>query len=854
MLLKMMDMKLASKIMALPAVVALFLLLSGGVTWWKLNTIGEDVSLLTTVLVPEANEATALLHNLLKKETVVETYLRTGDPFDAGRFEVLQMSSEEIGERLTALVESDEEKKVVALLLSQDQQYNRIFLQQVVPQMNQQRDLLQQLLQQHGPETEKLLIDIAEMAFVDKKMVVAEAALVSLKSFMNASVFLEHYVVSHLGQDAERFRMEMLATESGFYEMDDAITDPRRREWLEQIEKELHHYGTDFEDLVIAIKERDRLISAVLDPLRERIADAALRIQAIAWNELDDVGVTVESVVSSTHLLLLAVIVVSLLVGLSLAFFVTSGITKAIKAAVSVANRIANDDFSSTINVSSKDETGQLLKAFQIMQNNLKQRIESEREISAANARIKSALDSTSANVMLTNADLNIIYMNDAASTLMREIAPQLKTVIKNFNPDFLLGQNIDLFHRNPSHQRSLLASLNSSTESNIKVAGLDLDLIVSPVLDDDGQRVGIVAEWNNRTAEAEVEKEVSAIVDAAVAGDFSRRIDVQDKSGFYQRLATGINDVLQTSETGIGDVMRVLRALSEGDLTQRIEADYQGVFAQLKQDANTTIDRLSQVIGNVRENADAISNASKQVSSTAQSLSHGASEQAASMEQTSASVERMNDSIRQNADNAKTTGGIATLAVESAKKGGKAVKETVTAMSQIEEKISVIAEIAFQTNILALNAAIEAARAGEHGKGFAVVASEVRQLAERSQTAASEIGALASSSVDIARQAGAVLEEMVPSINKTATLVEEISLSSQSQSVGVGQIANTMGQLDQVTQQNASASEELAATAEEMRGQSVQLQQLIGFFQLRSGEGSLDQSELERRDSLEVC
>jgi len=836
MFVKMMNMKLASKIMALPIVVALFLLLSGGMTWWKLNIVDEDVSLLTRVLAPEANEATALLQNVLKKEVLVESYLKTGDAFDVGRFELLQMTGEEIGARLTALVESEYDRSRVASLLAKDQQYDRIFSQEVVQQMRRKQTLLHQLRQQNAPVVEKLLTDIAETAFVDKKFVVADSALVTLKAFMNANVFLERYVSRHLEADAERIRMEILATESGFYELLDAVNETRRRGWLQEVDQQIKQYRTGFETLAGVLRESDRLVSEELTPVLELITDDALRIQAIAWNELDDVGVTVSSVVRGTHLLLLIVTVISLLLGMSLAVFVTRGITKAIQQAVTVANRIAKDDFSSSIKVGCGDETGQLLKSFQVMQRNLKQRIEEERDISAVNARIKSALDCASANVMLTDADLNIIYLNVSAETLMTEIEPKLQEALPNFDASTLLGQSIDVFHRNPGHQRNLLENLQNSSSSSIEVAGLNLDIVVNPVFDAEGQRVGTVAEWSNRTTEVAIEQEVSSIVDAAVAGDFSRRIEERDKEGFYQRLATGINQVLQTSETGIADVVRVFRGLSEGDLTQRMEADYQGVFAQLKQDANTTIDRLSQVIGNVRENADAISNASMQVSSTAQSLSHGASEQAASVEQTSASVGTMNESIKQNADNAKATGSIAAQAVGSAKKGGRAVKETVTAMNQIAEKISVIAEIAFQTNILALNAAIEAARAGEHGKGFAVVASEVRQLAERSQTAASEIGALANSSVDIARQAGGVLEEMVPSINKTADLVEEISLSSQTQSAGVDQIANAMSQLDQVTQQNASASEQLAATAEEMRGQSQQLQQLIGFFQIGSG------------------
>jgi methyl-accepting chemotaxis protein len=168
---------------------------------------------------------------------------------------------------------------------------------------------------------------------------------------------------------------------------------------------------------------------------------------------------------------------------------------------------------------------------------------------------------------------------------------------------------------------------------------------------------------------------------------------------------------------------------------------------------------------------------------------------------------------------------------------GGVAVTETVAAMKQIAKKIGIIDDIAYQTNLLALNAAIEAARAGEHGKGFAVVAAEVRKLAERSQVAAQEIGQLAGNSVGMAERAGKLLDEIVPATRKTADLVQEITAASQEQTVGVDQVNTAMSQLSQITQQNASASEELAATAEEMSGQAVNLQELMAFFTI-SGEG----------------
>jgi methyl-accepting chemotaxis protein len=192
-----------------------------------------------------------------------------------------------------------------------------------------------------------------------------------------------------------------------------------------------------------------------------------------------------------------------------------------------------------------------------------------------------------------------------------------------------------------------------------------------------------------------------------------------------------------------------------------------------------------------------------------------------------------MSASITQNSDNAKVTDSMATKASQEAAEGGDAVTQTVAAMKQIAQKISIVDDIAYQTNLLALNAAIEAARAGEHGKGFAVVAAEVRKLAERSQEAAKEIGDLASNSVSTAERAGKLLDEIVPSIQKTSDLVQEIAAASQEQSQSVTQIGGAMGQLSKATQQNASASEELAATSEELSGQAEQLQQSVAFFDL---------------------
>ena len=241
--------------------------------------------------------------------------------------------------------------------------------------------------------------------------------------------------------------------------------------------------------------------------------------------------------------------------------------------------------------------------------------------------------------------------------------------------------------------------------------------------------------------------------------------------------------------------------------------------------------EKLALTIGEVRAGADALAGASAQVSATAQTLSQGTGEQAASVEETTSSLEEMSASITQNAESSRQTGGMAKEGARNAEEGGQAVKETVEAMKAIAERIAIIEEIAYQTNLLALNAAIEAARAGEHGRGFAVVASEVRKLAERAQGAAKEIGALAGSSVKVAERSGQLIVELVPAIRKTADLVQEIAAASAEQSAGVVQVSKAMGTVDQVTQRNASAAEELSSTAEEMASQAESLQRLVSFF-----------------------
>jgi len=284
----------------------------------------------------------------------------------------------------------------------------------------------------------------------------------------------------------------------------------------------------------------------------------------------------------------------------------------------------------------------------------------------------------------------------------------------------------------------------------------------------------------------------------------------------------------------------------ADGDLTVRVTVDSHDELGQMGQSLNKMLGRFHDLMTQVQQSTSEAASAARGFAASGEQLSAGAGQQASSIEETTASLQEMNASIGQNAENSRLMETMALKGAHDAEDSGKAVTETVQAMKAIAEKITIVEEIAYQTNLLALNAAIEAARAGEHGRGFAVVASEVRKLAERSQAAARQIGELTISSVNVAERAGRALAALVPSIQKTTELVQRVAAASREQSSGVTQINRALSQVDEVTQRNATAAEELASTADGLAGQAESLQQLISFF--RVGSTAAPDSQLRAR------
>ncbi|KAF0165561.1 MAG: methyl-accepting chemotaxis protein [Rhodocyclaceae bacterium] len=511
---------------------------------------------------------------------------------------------------------------------------------------------------------------------------------------------------------------------------------------------------------------------------------------------------------------------------------------------------LAGGRYDTPLDVSGNDEVARVRQGLETMQTRLGSDVAEAARQAEETLRIKIALDHVSTGVMIVNRERRIIYANHSVKRILKGAEGDIRKLSPDFDVERMVGICIDSFHKNPAHQAKLLAELTSSATVNLEVGGRNLRVTANPVIDERGERLGSVAEWVDRTDEVLVEQEVANVVDGASRGDFLMRLSLEGKEGFFRQLAVGLNQLSEVTQKGLSDVARILQLVAAGDLTQKIEADYQGIFGQLKDDTNTTIERLREVVGRIKEATTAIDIASQEIAAGNEDLSSRTEEQASSLEETASSMEEINAAVRNNAASSKQANDLAKNSNQIATHGMQVVKQVVDTMSGIQASskkiadiIGVIDTIAFQTNILALNAAVEAARAGEQGRGFAVVATEVRSLAARSAAAAKEIKGLIAESADkvdsgarLVREAGDTMDDVVTSFDLVASLVTEIAAASREQSGGIEQVTQAVAQMDEVTQQNAALVEQAAAAAESLEEQARGLVQTVSMFKLAEG------------------
>ncbi|TAN66802.1 MAG: PAS domain S-box protein [Methylobacter sp.] len=602
----------------------------------------------------------------------------------------------------------------------------------------------------------------------------------------------------------------------------------------------------------------NKIIEDKFAPLYEPVGEG---IQKLLQLQVDDTWQELEASQSryySTREIAGILIALGILLALCLSFSLLRSIVPPLNTAISHFRQIAQGNYHNTIEIKGRDEVGKVMAALKAMQIKLGFDIADAKRIADEYLRIKIALDNVSTGVMIADNERNIIYVNKSVINMFGKAEADIRKQLPNFSAANLIGTNIDNFHKIPSHQAKLLAeSTDSLSAISLNWGDRYMVVTVNPVISFQNKRMGSVAEWLDRTAEVMVEKEVAVILVAAVMGDFTQRINMQGKVGFYRELSESINQLMQTSESGLNEAVRVFNALSHGDLTEKIVNYYSGTFGQLKDDANSTVDDLNDIIGQIKHVAESIHSAAKEIAHGNTSLSHRTEEQAASLQQTTVSMQKLTSTVQQNTENAKHASTLAVSASDTAGKGVAVINQVVKMMEGINESsrkiveiISVIDSIAFQTNILALNAAVEAARAGEQGRGFAVVAGEVRNLAQRAAAAAGEIKNLIGDSVEkvedgskLVTQAGLTMEDIVNSIHGVTTIMTEISAASVEQSSGIEQVNMAICQMDDVTQQNAGLVEQASAAAESLEEQTQQLTLRVTHFKMAGDTDVVDSS-----------
>ena len=681
-------------------------------------------------------------------------------------------------------------------------------------------------------------------------------SLTSLKKFVSAQLEVNRFLMDNQSE----YSLKGVAILKEII----AELEKYNEKYFKEIIIDLEDYMDSFEGLASVLLKMTEEINQTIIPLAPKIVRISREVADSGWHEMERFSLDVEKGVKHTAKWMLIIGIFSIVIGFIMGFLIARIILKPIMKVVDFASKVSKGDTSEILEIKQEDEIGRMAEAL----NNILI------DMLGTQQKLMNNLDRLPTPVIEVDKSFTILSINQEGARLIGK------------KPEQMIGGKCYDFYTSAHCQTPnciLHKAMEKDTiltgETTVLPDGLNMPIRYTgfPVKDRDGQIIGSIKYVLNISGERKINDEIRRLIDAVSAGDLEKKADSTGFTGSYAELINNANEIVEAFLKPLKESQEVLKNMAEGDLTIKMEGDYRGDHAMMKNSINNVLESFNTILHQVGQASEDVTASSTELASFSQSLSEGAQQQAASVEQISASIHQTDQQINMNADNASVANELASETAQAALSGKEEMRQMIEAMEDIYQSskniskvINVINDIASQTNILALNATVEAVRAGQFGQSFAVIAQEVRNLAGRSAQAVKETAEMIETSnkkvtegVNIAERTNVALEKIVGNVVKVRDIVEEINISSKEQAVAMSQLNDGMGQISSATQNMSTRSEETAGAAVQLKSLANELKNQISKFTLSpshsiinktrtvDAESSISQKKNEKNKSI---